>query len=125
MNTSASLSAGAITAPMCMGIPAKPATWRPEAVLRCEAEDAARHRGISLTRLVDACVEGILRLSFLDHENRELVLNITRALGKPWAPLDVVNRLISEIRVQILEGRVLSFNWGSQRNQLHLFEADR
>lgn len=112
----------ALHLPMCMGIPAKPATWRPEAMLRCEAEDAARHRGISLTRLVDACVEGILRLSFLDAENRELVLNIARALGKPWGPLDVINRLISEIRVQILEGRVFSFNWSGQPKQLRLFE---
>mgnify|MGYP001586499419 CR=1 FL=1 len=112
-----------ITAPMCMGIPAKPATWRPEAILRCEAEDAARHRGISLTRLVDCCVEGILRLSFLDDENRALVLNISRALGKPWGPLDVVNRLISEIRVQILEGRVLSFNWSGQPQQMRLFDS--
>ncbi len=108
-----------------MGIPAKPATWRPEALLRCEAEDAARHRGISLTRLVDACVEGILRLSFLDNENRQLVLNIARTLGKPWTALDVLNRLVSEIRVQILEGRVLSFHWGSQRNQLNLFDAGK
>mgnify|MGYP001609280333 CR=1 FL=1 len=112
----------ALHLPMAMGIPAKPATWRPEAMLRCEAEDAARHRGISLTRLVDACVEGILRLSFLDEENRQLVLHISRALGKPWSPLDVINRLISEIRVQILEGRVLSFNWSGQPKQLRLFE---
>lgn len=110
----------ALSLPMCMGIPAKPATWRPEAMLRCEAEDAARHRGISLTRLVDACVEGILRLSFLDDENRQLVLSITRAIGKPWTALDVVNRLISEIRVQILEGRVLSFNWSGQPKQMGL-----
>jgi len=113
----------ALSLPMAMGIPAKPATWRPEAMLRCEAEDAARHRGISLTRLVDFCVDCILRLSFLDHENRELVLNISRALGKPWAPLDVVNRLISEIRVQIMEGRVFSFNWAGQPKQLRLFDS--
>jgi hypothetical protein len=113
----------ALTAPMAMGIPARPATWRPEVMLRCEAEDAARLRGISLTRLVDLCVAGILRLAFLDAENRELVLEIARALGAPWSPLDVINRLLTEIRIQIREGRVLSFSSWGQHKQLRLFDS--
>lgn len=113
----------ALHLPMAMGMAAAPASWRPEIMLRCEAEDAARHRGISLTRLLDFCVAGILHLSFLDHPNRELVLDITRALGKPWTALDVLNRLVSEIRVQILEGKVLSFGAWGQQKQLNLFDS--
>jgi hypothetical protein len=112
-----------LLAPMQFSVPNKSASWRPELQLRAEAEDAARRRGLSLTKLVDWCVETTLRLSFLDVDNRALVLAISRELGRPWTPLDVVNRLVTEVREQIRAGRMLLGFGSGQRKQLSLFES--
>jgi len=86
--------------------------------LFARVEDGARQRGWSFTRFAEWCLDQFLELRFLDQDNREFIIEVSRELGAPWTPLAVLNRLVSDLREQVRSGKLRPSFWAGQLRSL-------